>query len=285
LAKIKPISQKTVFRPDKRLGQNFLKNSGIINHIIDLSGFDGADHILEVGPGKGALTIPLAGVVRHITAVEKDHRLISDLEDRFLKANIDNVSLINNDILRFDISTIAGSQIRKLKVIGNLPYNISSPFVEMLIKNQHLVSKAVLMFQLEFARRIAASPGSKAYGAMSVLVQYNAEVRPLFQVSKEEFRPVPKVGSMVVVFDMEKPHPRRADNYDLFKRVVKGGFAHRRKTVINSLKGSLQSFNSESILCSLEKCGIDPKRRAETLSIDDFIDLTSALKDFKSSNP
>jgi len=284
LSRIKSIIKKKIFHPNKRLGQNFLKNSGVIHNIINLSEFEGTDHVLEVGPGKGELTIPLAAVVRHITAVEKDNRLISDLNDKFSNNNIDNVSLINSDILRFDISAIADFRISKIKVIGNLPYNISSPFVEMLIKNQHLVSKAVLMFQIEFAQRIAARPGSKAYGSMSVLVQYNAEVRSLLKVSKDEFSPVPKVGSMLVVFDMEKPHSRRADDYEFFKRVVKGGFAHRRKTLINSLKGSLQFCNSEDILHSLEKCGIDPQRRAETLSIDDFINLASVLKNIEPTN-
>lgn len=188
-----------------------------------------------------------------------------------------NVRIINEDILRFNFNVTPNINQKKVKVIGNLPYNISSPFIEKLIQNRNNISSAVLMFQKEFAQRLIASPGGKDYGSLSVMVQYNAYISHLLEIPKEMFYPKPKVGSMLLCLDMEKPHPRRADDDDLFRSVVKGAFAHRRKTILNSLKRALTSFSSEELTLALEKCSIDQKRRAETVDIDEFLDLTSAL--------
>lgn len=268
-------------RPDKRLGQHFLRDQGIILRIIDLAGFEKSDHVLEIGPGKGALTIPLSGYVDHITAVEKDSRLVTFLQKVLPREDVQNVLIINEDILRLDLNVIPGLAQGKLKVIGNLPYNISSPLIEKLIQNRDLVSCAVLMFQKEFAERLIASPGGKEYGSLSVMIQYNAKISHLLDIPKEMFYPKPKVGSMLLSFDLEKPHSRRAEDDDLFRTVVKAAFAHRRKTILNSLKGSLTSFSSEELAKALEKCSIDHKRRAETVDIDEFLDLASALGSHK----
>ena len=265
------------FRSNKRLGQHFIKDQEVIHRIISLSGFEKSDHVLEVGPGRGALTILLSRKVDKITAVEKDSRLMDFLKRALPREDVQNVRIINEDILRFDLKKISGITKKKIKVIGNLPYNISSPFIELLIQNRDFVSSAVLMFQKEFAQRLVASPGGKDYGALSVLIQYNAGISRLLDVSKEMFYPKPKVGSMVLGFDMEKPHSRRAEDDASFRMVVKGAFAHRRKTILNSLKGSLTSFSSEEISSALEKCSIDHKRRAETVNIDEFLDLAEVL--------
>jgi 16S rRNA (adenine1518-N6/adenine1519-N6)-dimethyltransferase len=270
---------KTVqgIRPKKRLGQHFLKDQGIIHHIIDRAGFCDTDLVLEIGPGLGALTLPLAGSVRQIIAVEKDKDLIEVLEDKISKAGISNVTIINEDILRFDMSQIPVVPGEKIRAIGNLPYNISSPFLDMLITNRSLISDAVLMLQFEFARRLMASPGGKDYGAMTVLTQYHAAVTPVVEVSKDSFYPKPKVGSMVLTIDVENPHPRKTEDSDKFKRIVRGAFAHRRKTLLNSLNGALSSLEKTEISALLEACGIDPGRRAETLDIDEFLRITSAM--------
>jgi len=264
-------------RPKKRLGQHFIREQGIIQEIMDRAGFRKSDQVLEVGPGLGALTIPLAGSVRHVIAVEKASRLSETLEKRLSQAGINNVTLINDDILKVSLNGIPDFSSKKIKVIGNLPYNISSPFIEKLLRDRDFISSAVLMFQMEFARRLTASPGGKEYGALTVLIQYNAGISPLFEVPKEAFYPRPKVGSMVLGFDMESPHPRRVEDEDNFKRVVRGAFAHRRKIILNSLKGGLPSLCSEEITTALGKCDIDSGRRAETLDIDEFICLASAL--------
>lgn len=277
MAEKKQIKRGNGFHPKKRLGQHFLRDAGIVHKIINQARLDPSDHVLEIGSGLGALTIPLAGSVHHVVAVEKDPQLADMLRKRLARDVIDNVRLINEDILKLELEGIPRGPAKKMKVIGNLPYNISSPFLEKLVENRNLVSKAILMFQLEVARRLSASPGGKEFGAMTVLIQYHAQVSPLFKVSKASFYPKPKVDSMVLVLDFERPHPRRAEDESKFKMVVKGAFAHRRKTLLNSLKRSLSSPTSEEIFAALHRCEIDPGKRAETLNIDHFLCLTTAL--------
>ena len=277
LAEKKRIRRGNAFRPKKRLGQHFLRDVGIVHKIIHKARLDPSEYVLEIGSGLGALTIPLAGSVHQVVAVEKDPRLAEMLKKRLALDDINNVRLINDDILKLELEGVPPLPTKKMKVIGNLPYNISSPFLEKLVENRNLVSKAILMFQLEVARRLCASPGGKEFGAMTVLIQYHAQVSPLFEVSKASFYPRPKVDSMVLELDFERPHPRRAQDEAKFKMVVKGAFAHRRKTLLNSLKRSLSSRTSQEILAALHKCEIDPGKRAETLNIDHFLCLTTAL--------
>ncbi len=269
-------------RPKKRLGQHFLRDRGVIQKIIDRAGFLPSDHVLEIGAGMGELTIPLAGRVRRITAVEKDPQLADMLEERLFRARINNVTLINEDILRLDLGRVRGHSQEKIKAIGNLPYNISSPFLEILLNNRDIISRAVLMFQYELARRLLSGPGGKEYGAITVMIQYNAAVSPILEVAKEAFYPRPKVGSMVIMIDMERQYPVRARDDAQFKRVVKAAFSHRRKTVLNSLKGTLTSYTGEEISDALNRCGIDPQRRAETIDIDGFLRLAAELRQISS---
>ncbi|MFC1533419.1 16S rRNA (adenine(1518)-N(6)/adenine(1519)-N(6))-dimethyltransferase RsmA [Thermodesulfobacteriota bacterium] len=278
MEEIKSIKRRYRFRPKKRLGQHFIRDRGVIHRIITRSDFRQSDHVLEIGAGLGALTIPLAGFVHKIIAVEKDSLLVDMLDKKLSHAGITNVTLINDDILKLDLKGIADLLGKKIKTIGNLPYNISSPFLEKLFKYRNLISKAVLMFQSEFAKRLLSPPGGKEYGAITVLIQYNAAVSPLLEVAKEAFYPRPKVDSMVLAIDLERPYPKRAKDDTSFKAVVKGAFAHRRKTIQNSLKGTLQSHSSHEISVALRRCDIDPRRRAETLDIDDFLCLADALK-------
>jgi len=272
-------------RPKKWLGQHFLRDRGVIRKIIDRAGFLQSDHVLEIGAGLGALTIPLAGRVRKITAVEKDTQLTDMLEERLSLAGINNVTLINEDILRLNLEGIRGHSEEKIKAIGNLPYNISSPFLEKLLANRDIISRAVLMFQYELARRLLSGPGGREYGAVTVMIQYNAAVSQLLEVAKEAFYPKPKVGSMVLMIDMERQHPVRARDEAQFKMVVKAAFSHRRKTVLNSLKGALPSCKGDAISEALNRCGIDPRRRAETIDIDEFIRLASELNGMGNVKP
>ena len=265
------------FRPKKSLGQHFLKDDEIVREIVNKARLDPTDQVLEIGPGLGALTFLLARSVHHVIAVEKDSRLTDMLDRRLSAEKIENVLLINEDILKLDFSHIPSLHGRNLKVMGNLPYNISSPILEKLVVNRHVVNRAVLMLQSELADRLIANPGTKAFGAMTVFVQYDAHVSPLLHVPKEAFHPRPKVDSMVLEMDFQRPYPARTEDDDKFRRVVKGAFAQRRKTLLNSLKNSLISYSREEILAALERCDIDPRRRAETLTIDDFLRLTSAL--------
>ena len=265
------------FRPKKRLAQHFLVDPKVIHKILMRAGFRNSDWVLEIGPGRGALTLPLARSVQHIVAVEKDARLVHFLQERLDLAGITNVTVINHDILEWDFREIELPATTKIKVAGNLPYNISSPVLEKLIESKHILSKAILMFQLELAKRLTASPGRKSYGAMTLAVQYHAQPRILLQVSKDAFRPKPKVDSMVLALDFDRPYPTRALNEENFKKVLKGAFAHRRKTILNSLKADPECWDRDILLESMEKCGIDPARRAETLTMDEFLCFSAAL--------
>jgi len=277
VAETKPIKRRDAFRPKKRLGQHFIKDTKTIHEIISRAGFNDSDQILEVGAGLGALTFPLAEVVDKIIAVEKDSRLTDMLRRRITREGIRNITLINDDILQSDLREILGSTEKKMKIIGNLPYNISSPFLEKLVAERSIVSRAVLMFQFEFARRLIASPGGREYGGITVLTQYHACISPLLEVAKEVFYPKPKVGSMVLELDFERPHPRRTQDEAKFKMIVKGAFAHRRKTLFNSLRGTLSSHSKEQILKAMGECDIESGKRAESLDIDDFLCLASVL--------
>ena len=271
------IRRRPGFRPRKRLGQHFLVDSEIVRQIIARAGFEMSDRVLEIGPGLGALTLPLAQSVAHIVAVEKDTRLAALLKKKLTRTGVTNVTVVNHDILTFDIKDMRGNSSERLSIIGNLPYNISSPLLEKLTENRHLIGRAVLMFQLEVAKRIIAPPGGKTYGAMTLLVQYHALPTVLLEVSKHAFRPRPKVDSMVLELDFERPYPERTRHEDDFKKVVRGAFAHRRKTILNSLEGFSLSWSREVLLEAMKKCHIDPGRRAETLNMNDFLCLTSVL--------
>jgi len=266
------------FRPKKSLGQHFLVNRRIIQKIVHLAGFQSSDLVLEIGPGKGSLTVPIARQVRHIVAVEKDSDLTLLLEKRLYKSGITNVTLVNKDVLKWDFQEMDFAPLSKFIVIGNLPYNISSPFLEKFLQNRERFTRAVLMFQLEVGRRITASPGGKAYGAMSLLVQYHAHPKVLIDVPKTAFHPRPKVDSVVVSLDFESSCPRDTgvDEYS-FRQVVKGAFAHRRKMLLNSLSGAPSSYKRDVLLKAMKKCEIDPKRRAETLDMNEFLCLSKVL--------
>ncbi len=264
-------------RPKKRLGQHYLIRSDIIHDIVNRSGFGAEQIVLEIGPGKGALTIPLARNVSHIFAVEKDPYLVEALRRKISQAGISNITLIHEDILRFDLAGIVDEYHGKIQVIGNLPYNISSPCLEKLVANRSIIDRAILMFQSEFAQRLCATPGEKAYGAMTVLVNYNGRTAPLIQVPRNAFYPRPKVDSAVVEIDFEQPYVPRARHEGAFEKVVKGAFSHRRKTLVNSLKSFFPSLDQAELLQWLASCSINPRRRAETLHMDEFLCLADKL--------
>ena len=276
MAERKPIKSHG-FRPKKRLGQHFLKEKGFVHDIISRAGFSESDPVLEIGAGLGALTLPLAKVVHHLSAVEKDEELKERLMGKLSREGIHNVTIIHGDILKLDFAETLAPIGEKINFIGNLPYNISSPLLEKLIQNRTLVKRAVLMFQFELARRLIASPGSKAYGALTVLIQYHARISPLLEVPRSAFYPRPKVDAMVLELDFEQPHPRKAGDEAGFQRIVKGAFAYRRKTLLNSFTGMFSSSGKKEVLKALDQCGIDPGKRAETLTIDDFLCLTTVM--------
>ncbi|MBN1276630.1 MAG: ribosomal RNA small subunit methyltransferase A [Deltaproteobacteria bacterium] len=263
--------------PKKSLGQHFLTDPALINKIVALARSESSEVVLEIGPGKGALTLPLSRAVGRVIAVEKDARLVELLKEKLSREAISNVEIINQDILEFDMCRLASPSQNRYKVLGNLPYNISSPVLEKLIENQSILSRAVLMFQKEVAERLCASPGGKTYGALTVLVRYHAAASAMLKAPREVFYPKPKVDSMVLELDFERPYSRRADDEAVFKKVVKAAFSHRRKTLLNSLGLFYHSWDRGILEDAMKMCKIDPKRRAETLDMDEFLSLASAL--------
>ncbi len=264
-------------RPDRKLGQNFLVDPVVIESIIAATGFSTKDTVIEIGAGLGALTLPLSKCVGRVVAVEKDGRLVDSLKGELKRLEITNVTLVQEDILSFDFSGIQPAPFAKIQVAGNLPYNISSPVLKKLMENREYVARAVLMFQLEVAKRLTAVPGNRDYGAMTLLIQYNASVKPILKVGRKAFFPKPAVDSMVVALDFEKPYPKRALSNACFSRTVKAAFSHRRKTLLNSMGISGEGWSKEDLLNGMATCNIDPGRRAETLTMDEYLCLTSAL--------
>ena len=273
----RPINREQPLRPRKRLGQHFLRDPAVIAQVISRGRFREDDSVVEIGPGLGALTFPLARQVQRVIGIEKDPRLMEILQDRLFRRGIENVTLLREDVLKVDFSELARSLGQSLTLIGNLPFNISSPFLEKLIRSRDFLTRAVLTFQAEVGRRLVAAPGNKQYGAMTVMIQYQARISPLLEIPKQAFYPPPKVGSIVVELDFTTPHPTRAADEGVLRRTVQGAFAHRRKTLINSLKGAFPERPREEILKAIENGGIDSKKRAEVLGINDFIRLSHAL--------
>ena len=264
-------------RPRKSMGQHFLANPNVAALIVGRAQFEPDDVVLEIGAGLGALTLPLAAQVRHVLAVEPDREIATILGSELLAAGACNVTIIERDILQCDIEDLAGRSDASLKVVGNLPYHISSQVLIHLIRFREVIDAAFLMFQEEVARRLTAKPGSKSYGRLSVLIQYCAKIYPLVSVAASAFFPKPKVDSQVVGIEFHHPVHFRTTDEGLLFRIVKAAFGKRRKTLKNALLGGNLGFGDEKISAALKLAEIDPQRRAETLSVKEFVTLSNLL--------
>ena len=263
------------------MGQNFLTDPNVAALIIRRAQFAPEDVVLEIGAGLGALTLPLATHVRHVLAVEPDGKIATILGNEIQAAGISNITTIEKDILRLDIKALANESGTSIKVIGNLPYHISSQALVHLIRFREVIYAAFLMFQKEVAERLTASPGNKSYGRLSVLIQYCAKIYPLVSVEASAFFPKPKVDSKVVGIEFRHPVTFRATNEGLLFRIVKAAFGKRRKTLKNALLGGNLGFADDMISAALNSAGIDPQRRAETLSVKEFVTLSNSFQGFK----
>ena len=252
----------------KELGQNFLSDPGVARMIVERAGISNASHVLEIGPGLGALTLHLAKTAGQVTVVEKDSRLIPLLQQELARENLDQVRVIRQDILRQDIRKLAEN--KKLVVISNLPYNISSQVLIKLIEERTAIEKAVLMFQKEMADRIVAPPGGREYSRLSVMAQYAAVVSNIVRIGPASFFPRPDVHSSVLMFDFVKDSDFSADQERLMFDVVKAAFSKRRKSLKNSLSGGELGMDKQKIQNILKTAVIDDKRRAETLCVEEF---------------
>jgi len=248
-----------------------LNRAGILTH----------DVVLEIGAGLGALTIPLAHSVKQVYAVEKDRQILDILKTEILVNNLANVVPLEKDILNLDIQELAQKSQHKLIVMGNLPYNISSQVLVQLVKSRKAVSRAILMFQKEVAQRLTSQPGCKEYGRLTVMLRYCSDITKLADVSASLFFPKPKVDSEILEFRF-KTHPEylAADEAFLF-RVIKAAFGNRRKILKNALAASELEIDAKAAEQLLQRSGIDPVRRAETLNVEEFVKLSNTLIDLK----
>lgn len=260
-------------RADKKLGQNFLIDENIVRNIVEAAQLSPEDTVLEVGPGIGTLTQGLAESGASVVAVELDKRLLPVLDTTL--AGYDNVRIVNGDILQVDIMSIVGE--KQFKVCANLPYYITTPIIFALLEKRLPMECLVAMVQKEVAERMAAKPGGKDYGALSVAIQYYTEPEIAFLVPPSSFIPAPAVDSAVIVCRRRQEPPVRVCDEELFFRVVKAAFSLRRKMLSNSLKS--MGITSEQCTKWLLLAGIDGKRRAETLNLDDFAALTNSFAD------
>lgn len=258
----------------KELGQNFLSNPETARMIVDRTGISGDCLVLEIGPGLGALTLPLAQAAGRVVAVEKDRRLIPLLEAQLRDAGAANVTIVNQNILKTDICGIAGSD--RLTVVGNLPYNISSQILFQLVKTRSVVDTAFLMFQKELAMRLVAQPGGRDFSRLSAVVQYAARISHLADIRPNSFFPRPDVDSTVLRFDFKHDQGLGPDREDLLFAVIKAAFSKRRKTLKNSMSGGELGLKKPEAGEILAAAGIDPVRRAETLSVEEFVSLGDA---------
>jgi 16S rRNA (adenine1518-N6/adenine1519-N6)-dimethyltransferase len=257
----------------KALGQNFLVDPDIIDSILDAALVGPEDSVLEIGPGLGAMTRELVSRAGSVTAIELDERLFHHLKHEFAHAK--NLDLILGDALAFPYEELPG----KVKVVANLPYYISTPIISRLIQARERISLMALMLQKEVAERITASPGGKDYGYLSVMVQLYAKPRIAVIAPASAFKPVPKVDSAVVLMDILPEPAINVRDYRYFERVVSAAFSQRRKTLKNTLKAS-RLFTDEGIE-RMAGSGIDPSRRAETLSLPEFAAIAEFLFEFR----
>ncbi len=264
-------------RPKKHLGQNFLSDPSTARMIVNRTELGPEDVVLEIGPGLGALTIPAARLVGRVHAVEKDPRLIELLKPQLLANDLSNVHVMESDILKVDIRSLADESGRGLIVMGNLPYNISSQVLVQLIENRDIVDRAVLMFQKELAERIMASPGRKAYGRLTVMLGYCAGVKKIADIAAAQFFPRPKVDSEVLKIQFHDRPPHPADDEEILFQTIKAAFSKRRKTLKNSLTGAAPPFDAAAVKAALGLADIDPARRAETLTVEEFVRLGNAM--------
>lgn len=272
------VIQKHGFDFQKKFGQNFLIDSHVLDKIIDAAEITKDDFVLEIGPGIGTMTQYLAEAAREVTAVEIDRKLIPILEETL--AAYDNVTVINQDVLKTDIAALAQEKNggKPIKVVANLPYYITTPIIMGLFESHVPISSITVMVQKEVAMRMQAGPGTKDYGALSLAVQFYAEPYLAANVPPNCFMPRPNVGSAVIRLKTYEQPPVTVKDEKLLFALIRASFNQRRKTLVNGLKNSSElSFTKEEIMEALQKCGFNENVRGEALTLAQFAALADAL--------
>ncbi len=273
---IRSVLNRFGFSFSKGLGQNFLIDGNIVRSIRESAGVTKDDYVLEIGPGFGTLTEELLLHAKKVVAVEIDERLVEVLN--YTLEGFDNFKLINEDIMKLDLDRLVQEEFKgqPFKILANLPYYITTPIITRLIEEDLPVSSMTFMVQKEVADRIVAKPGNKQYGSITVFIDYYSHAKIVCKAPKSVFIPQPKVDSSVVQLDLKKDLPD-VDRIKLFK-LVHAGFQQRRKNILNSMTSDkslgLDKKDLEEVLVDLE---IDPRARAETLSLDQFIEIARTV--------
>ncbi|MBN1526921.1 MAG: ribosomal RNA small subunit methyltransferase A [Candidatus Omnitrophica bacterium] len=274
-SQLKDIFCQYSFRPLKRFGENYLIDSNVKDKIIDEAHIGAGDIVLEVGPGLGALTVDLAKTGATVYAVEKDKKAFAILSDIVTKG-LPNLKLSCGDILDFDIDSISSE--KAVKVVGNLPYYITTPILEGFIRHRAAIGSILIVVQKEFADRILAEPGSKAYGSLSCFIRYYMKPAYLHTVKRGCFYPEPKVDSSLIRLDVLKEPSVKVGDEALFFKIVRSSFGQRRKTIINSLsRKEALDMPKDKLAAILERAGIDPTARPESLPLEAFAAIANAI--------
>jgi 16S rRNA (adenine1518-N6/adenine1519-N6)-dimethyltransferase len=261
--------------PRKRWGQHFLVDRNILSKVVRTAGIVETDVVLEVGPGLGILTLALAKEAKRIIAVEIDKKLVEIIQEKI--ADCPNVEIIRKDIMEVDFNDLIERGGQPLKVVANLPYQISTPLLFRFIESRSVFASLTLMLQKEVAERMAATPGGKDYGPLSIFTQIVSDFSIQFLIKPSAFFPPPKVDSALIHVVWKKRPWAGVEDIGWFRRVVKGSFGYRRKTLMNALRYSGLSLPEEGVE-RMKRIGIDPQRRPETLTIQEFIRLAEVLK-------
>ena len=274
--KTQELVKKYNFKFSKSLGQNFLTDESVLTDIVEGAEVNDKDFVIEIGPGVGTLTAKLLMKAKRVTSIELDNDLIPILQEELGEHK--NFNLIHNDALKVDFNELIGNE-ESVKLVANLPYYVTTPIIVNLLKNGYNFKSLTIMIQKEVAERIDAEPNCKEYGALSVLVQYYCNTSIVRRVAPSCFIPRPKVESIVINLDrLEEPRVKTKDEKIMFE-LVRAGFNMRRKTLWNAAKAF--GLSKEKLEEAFDKSGIDPKRRAETLSIQEFSDLADCIYDAK----
>lgn len=263
-------------RPKKRLGQHFVVNSKILQRTIESASLGPEDIVVEIGAGLGSLTVPMAQRVKKVYAIEVDPRLAHELRNQF-SAN-DPVEVIQADALQVDFAPWYEQWQQKMKVVANLPYEISSPMIFRFFQKRNYFSLFVLMLQLEVAKRVVARPGTKDYGPLSLWSQLYTRARIAFSVGPQAFYPPPQVESAVVRFEILPQPSVVVEDEKILRQVIRSAFTYRRKTLVNALRlGEFAHLPAEKIREALQSVSISPESRGEALSLEQFCDLSRTL--------
>ena len=264
----------------KKFGQNFLNDPSVPALIAERAAIGKEDLVVEIGPGLGALTVPMAKKAQRLVAIEKDTQLLPVLRSELLAAGVENAEVINEDILKVSLSEIAQAHGKPMIVAGNLPYNISSQILIQMIRERRWVKKAIFMFQKELAERITAPEGTRNFGRMAAMLGYCSKIRTLVRVDASKFFPRPKVDSEVIEVTFLDEPPYVADDESLLFGVIKAAFGKRRKNLRNALSNSELPITAQEAEEVLNRSEVEVNRRAESLTVADFVRLSNALGEY-----